>query len=268
MILGKNNFNFLKNISLTNKYLCIFIVLIVVQILFWNKYVNVKAELEVVSTPPNEKTMNALSFGDKEYYFRLKSFQVQNMGDTFGRFTSLKKYDYKKLYNWFIELEKLNYDSNYLPSLMAYYFSQTPIVEDKIYVVNFLKQHSLKQPEKKWWWLYQASYIANYEMKNKDLAIELASKLKEVAPNSAPLWAKQTVGMFLAQKGNSCEAVRIISEIMNELENNTTKTIEEKNREMNYMKFFLEKEISKLKEDTTFQVEECFFNNNGSVKNE
>lgn len=264
MILEKNNFNFLKNISITSKYLSIFIVLLVVQIVFWSKYVSIKAELEVVSTPPNEKTMEAFSFGDKEYYFRLKSFQVQNMGDTFGRFTSLKKYDYKKLYAWFIELEKLNYNSNYLPSLMAYYFSQTPIVEDKSYVVDFLTQHALKQPEKKWWWLYQASYIANYEVKNKDLAVELALKLKEVAPQSAPLWAKQTAGMFLAQKGDSCEAVRVISEVMNELENNTVKSIEEKEKEMNYMRFFLDKEVKKLKEDKTFQVEKCFFNNNGA----
>ena len=264
MILEKNNFNFLKNISITSKYLSIFIVLLVVQIVFWSKYVSIKAELEVVSTPPNEKTMEAFSFGDKEYYFRLKSFQVQNMGDTFGRFTSLKKYDYKKLYAWFIELEKLNYNSNYLPSLMAYYFSQTPIVEDKSYVVDFLTQHALKQPEKKWWWLYQASYIANYEVKNKDLAVELALKLKEVAPQSAPLWAKQTAGMFLAQKGNGCEAVRVISEIMNELENNTVKSIEEKEKEVNYMRFFLDKEVKKLKEDKTFQVEKCFFNNNGA----
>ena len=127
MILEKNNFNILKNISITSKYLSIFIVLLVVQIVFWSKYVSIKAELEVVSTPPNEKTMEAFSFGDKEYYFRLKSFQVQNMGDTFGRFTSLKKYDYKKLYAWFIELEKLNYNSNYLLSLMDYYFSLTTI---------------------------------------------------------------------------------------------------------------------------------------------
>ena len=50
-----------------------------------------------------------------------------------------------------------------------------------MYVVKFLEQHALKNPEKKWWWLYQASYIANYEIRNMDLAIELATKLKNVA---------------------------------------------------------------------------------------
>lgn len=269
MILKRNNFKCLiKNNLIVNRYLYIFIVLMLVQIFFWYKYSSIQAELDVVTTPPNEKTMRAFTFGDNEFYFRLKSFQVQNMGDTFGRFTSLKKYDYKKLYGWFVELEKLNYMSNYLPSLIAYYFSQTPIKEDKMYVVKFLEQHALKNPEKKWWWLYQASYIANYEIKNRDLAIKLATKLRNVAPDTAPLWTKQTAGIFLAQKGDSCEAIRVISEVMNERERNNVKSLDEKEEELNYMKFFLERELNKLNENKNFNVEKCFFNNNRSIVNE
>ena len=56
-------------------------------------------------------------------------------------------------------------------------------LEITIYIVKFLLQHALKDPEKKWWWLYQASYIANYSLKNKDMAIRMAYLLQKLAPD-------------------------------------------------------------------------------------
>ena len=178
------------------------------------------------------------------------------MGDTFGKFTSLIKYDYNKLFAWFYELEKLNYQSNYLPALSAYYFSQTPNKQDKLYTVYFLKQHALKNIEKKWWWLYQASYIANYGIGDKKLAIELATILKNLNLKNIPFWVKQTLNIFLSQWNDSCEAVRIISEIMNEIENNLSN--KDKETELNYMKFFLNKELKKIEKYDNFDIKKCF----------
>ncbi|MBR2141184.1 MAG: hypothetical protein IJ853_02410 [Rickettsiales bacterium] len=256
MILKINNSNF-GNFS-TKRYLYLFLLLLLCQVIFWFKFRTLEQELEVVSTPPSENTMKAFTFGDDEFYFRFKSFEVQNMGDTFGRFTSLKKYDYNKLYGWFKELEKLNYVSNYLPSLAAYYFSQTPKIEDRRYIVKFLQEHALKDLEKKWWWLYQASFIANYDLKDKDLAVSIASKLKDV--KNAPVWAKQTAGIYLAQSGNSCEAIRVMSEVVNDLENSDEKDKKKKEEELDYMEYFINRELEKLKEKGSFDLDQCFNN--------
>lgn len=256
------NFNFksFKNKYILNRlavYIYVLILLLSVQFFFWKTITNVRAFLDVVPIPPSEKTVKAFSFGDEEFYFRTKLFKVQNMGDTLGRFTSLKKYDYSKLYNWFIVLEKLNSKSMYLPSLAAYYFSQTPNKDDKIYMVNFLKGYALLNPEKNWWWLYQSVYIAFYGMNNKELGIELAYKLKEVSPETAPLWTKQMVAILLSKKGDDCESVRVISEILNDYENNKDKTEEEKEVELNYMKYFIEKKINILN-SKHINVNNCF----------
>jgi hypothetical protein len=236
--------------------MCVLLLLFVAQYLFWKKNVDVKAFLDIVPTPPNEKTVSAFTFGDTEFYYRTKVFKVQNMGDTFGRFTALRKYDYKKLYNWFIVLEKLNTKSTYLPSLAAYYYSQTQNIEDRIYVVDFLRQHTMRDPQKKWWWLYQAVYIAYYGMKNEELGIELAYQLKDIVPDDAPLWTKQMVGILLAKKGDDCEAVRVVGEVLNDFERNTTKTEEEKLNELNYMRYFINSKIELLK-SKNINVNDC-----------
>lgn len=263
MILRKSNFNIKKIFN--NIYLYVFLLFMIIQVFFWFKCSNIEAEIEIVPTPPNDKTVKAFCFGDDEFYFRLKLFKVQNMGDTYGRFTALKKYDYKKLFGWFKELEKLNYVSNYLPSLAAYYFSQTQNIEDRYYPVYFLRDHALRNPDKKWWWLYQASSIANYDIKDHELAIELALKLKDVAPDTVPTWVKQTAGLYLAKNGNNCEAIRVISEVMNDLETNNTKTKEEKEEELNYMKYFIKLKMEELKKDSNFNINKCL---NMEIKNE
>jgi hypothetical protein len=241
--------------------MCVLLLLFVVHYLFWKKNIDTKAFLDIVPTPPNEKTVNAFTFGDSEFYYRTKVFKVQNMGDTFGRFTALKKYDYKKLYEWFVVLEKLNTESTYLPSLAAYYYSQTQNIEDRIYVVNFLRQHTMRDPQNKWWWLYQAVYIAYYGMNNQELGIELAYQLKDIVPDSAPLWTKQMVGILLSKKGDDCEAIRVVGEILSDFEKNTTKTEEEKLKELNYMRYFINSKIELLK-NKNINVDDCF--NKGS----
>ncbi|MDR1499128.1 MAG: hypothetical protein LBS34_02480 [Rickettsiales bacterium] len=246
-----------KNFDITTVYIVVLLVLLAVQFAFWVKISGLKADIEIVSAAPSENTIRAFTFGDDEFYFRTKVFKVQNMGDTYGRFTALNRYDYGKLHDWFVALEKLNEKSTYLPALAAYYFSQTQNVADRMYIVNFLERHAMLNPKDNWWWLYQAAYIAFYNMNDQDLGIKLAHKLKAEAPDTAPMWVKQMVGIFLTKKGDDCEAVRVISEIMNDLENNTVKTEEEKLKELDYMKYFIQTKIDTLKKKN-INVKNCF----------
>ena len=137
MILEKKIFNgYLKNIiSFCKKKinLLLFIVILIVltcQILLWNRIKDIKPFIGITPNPPSLINMKAFSFGDGETYFRLKSYKLQNSGDTFGRFTPLKDYDYEKIYYWLINLDQLNSKSDYLASLGAYYYGQTQNIEN------------------------------------------------------------------------------------------------------------------------------------------
>ena len=87
MILKINNFR------TTKVYLILFMVLLLIQVFFWSKIKTLRAVLPIVKDPPNEKTIKAFTLGDDEFFYRLKGFEVQNMGDTFGRFSPLRNYD-------------------------------------------------------------------------------------------------------------------------------------------------------------------------------
>ncbi|HSQ97143.1 MAG TPA: hypothetical protein VLL98_00290 [Rickettsiales bacterium] len=222
-----------------------FIIFLILQIVFWKKTENIKPNLGIVPEVPTLATVKAFSFGDEEFYFRIKGLRLQNAGDTFGRFLPLKDYDYKKLTEWFMLLDNLDNKSNYIPSLAAYYYSMTQNTKDLIYIIDYLEQHADRDPQNKWWWFYQAMSIANNLYKDKDLAIRLATKLKNSSPDDAPLWTKQMLALLLADKGENCEAIKIINSIIDDYEKKDEKISDE---ELNFMRYFIEQKIKKLKE--------------------
>ncbi len=232
------------------------ILFLIFQIIFWFKTESIKPNLGIVPEVPTLSTVKAFSFGDEEFYFRYKGFRIQNTGDTFGRFSPLKDYDYNKLSQWFYLLDSLDSKSNYIPSLAAYYYSLTQNHQDVIYIINFLNDHADKDPEKKWWWYYQALYLANSVYKDKDLAIKMAEKLKKYSPDSAPLWTKQMLAILLSDKGEKCEAIRVISGILEEYEK-PGKDRSISDNEINFMKFFIQQRMEELKKDKNFNPEDC-----------
>ena len=153
-------------------------------------------------------------------------------------------------------MDSLDSKSNYIPSLAAYYYSLTQNHQDVIYIINFLNDHADKDPEKKWWWYYQALYLANSVYKDKDLAIKMAEKLKKYSPDSAPLWTKQMLAILLSDKGEKCEAIRVISGILEEYEK-PGKDRSISDNEINFMKFFIQQRMEELKKDKNFNPEDC-----------
>jgi hypothetical protein len=247
---------FLSKSNKTRIIFCCFMLFLVLQILFWIKTENIKPDLGIVPEVPTISTIKAFSFGDEEFYFRFKGLRLQNAGDTFGRFSPLKNYNYKKLATWFKLLDELDSKSNYIPSLAAYYYSMTQNKKDIIYIIEYLEQHADRDPQKKWWWYYQAMSLANNLYGNKDLAIRLAQKLKDNSPYDAPLWTKQMIALLLANEGKNCEAIRIIYSIIDDYNKSDRKISDE---EINFMKYFINKKIKELKEQN-FNPNNCITN--------
>lgn len=244
----------------THLYIIFLIVLLIVQYQFCKKYTNLKPYLDVVPPAFNTKTTKAFTFGDDEFYFRTKVLKVQNMGDTFGRVTALKDYDYKQLYDWINNLDELNHESNFLPSISAYYFSQTQNIQDRIYPIKFLEKHAMRDINHKWWWLYQAAFIAQYDLKDKELAAKLAIELRDNAPADIPFLVKQSIITHLNKNNQDCESLRMLNGMIDQysdVENEKDEKIkQQKMAELNYMRYFIEKIIKKLKENK-IDVNKC-----------
>jgi hypothetical protein len=204
---------------------------------FWWHSRNSLPELGVVPDVPGKTAVKALSFGDEEFYFRLLAHDIQNAGDTFGRFTELSKYDFKKLYAWFTLLDTLDRESSYIPFLASYYFAQTQNVADVRYVVDYLYEHSVDRPEKKYWWLAQAAYIAEHKLNDQDLALKVAKPLEQA--ENAPFWVRQLPAFVHERRGEMDDALHIIENIAK-----NSKDIPA--GEINFMNYFVKERLKKL----------------------
>lgn len=213
--------------------------LLVAQILVWSITRHHAPSLDIVPDVPSITSVKALSLGDEQFYFRVLGYQLQNAGDSFGRFTALKAYNYHQLYYWFVLLDSLDSTSNFIPSMASYYYSQTQYIPDVRYVVDYLDEHASKDLYHKWWWMAQAVYLANHKLRDKDLALKLAYKLAETPRNDIPLWVKQMPAFIHEQRGEMDEALIIIEDIMKHADHMDP-------GELNFMRYFVEERLGKL----------------------
>lgn len=223
------------------------------QIIFWFKTENIKADYKIIPTPPNQYLLNAASFGDNEFLFRAFVLRIQNSGDIFVNFTSLKDYDYSLLYQWLTLLDGLNEKSNLMPSLATYYFAQTQEKADKSYILRYLDEHASKNIDANWWWLFQAITIAQEDLHDDELALKLAHKLAQNNAKEAPLWTKQMPAFIYAKQGNDCMAFKVIQKILDE---NNRKQRQISVDEMNFMRYFIKNRLTKLK-NQRFDPRQC-----------
>ncbi len=230
----------------------VLLVILSIQIALWYWVTKpIKPELDVLPPVPSERAVKALSFGDEQFFFRLLAMNLQNAGDTFGRATPLKNYNYETLSRWFSLMDKLDARSNFTPTLAAYYFSQTQNWADVHYIVDYLEKHYDNNPQipGKWWWLHQAIFNANFRMKDSQRALDIAIKLSK-APGDLPMWARQMPAFFYAKMGEEEAARKIMVDILGGCKRDEKGAIVNCDHlskgEINFIHYFLKERLKKL----------------------
>jgi hypothetical protein len=231
----------------------LFIFTFVAQVFFWQKTENIKPYFEIVTPAPNPYIIQVFSLGDPEFLFRILAVRLQNSGDVFAGFTGLKNYDYARIYEWMLLLDELNPESNLVPALASYYYSQTQNKADNKYIVDYLDIHSAKNIDANWWWLVQAVYIAKNNLGNINRALNLAYKLSRNNAKNAPFWTKEMPAFIHEEKGEGCMAFAVIAKLIKESENGT-RQIEP--QEMNFIRYFINERLTKLQQQK-FSPKQC-----------
>lgn len=224
-------------------YLLFFLLAFAGQIFFWKKTESLKPHFDLVPAAPSKYLTSALAFGDDEFLFRIFATRLQNSGDVFAGFVALKNYDYLRIYQWLKVLDSLDSKSNFAPALASYYYSQTQKTEDSRYIVNYLDEHAAKNLDEKWWWLLQAIFIAKSQLKDLDLALDLAYKLSKNNAKNAPFWTKQMPAFISKEMGNNCLAFSIIEKLLQESEKGVHQISV---KEMNFMRHFISEQLARL----------------------
>lgn len=213
-----------------------FFIFLLLQVLLWTQVKSIKPEMAVLPELQTELAVKASALGDEQFYFRTLAFQLQNAGDTFGRVTPLKDYNYSLLRNWFSLLDTLDSKSNFAPALASYYYSNTQYTPDVRYIVDYLEEHADKDPENKWWWYAQAIYNAKFKLEDDNLALGIAYKLAKVKNPDIPLWAKQMAAFILEDLGEKEQAKIIICDIIENVEDIP-------DGELNFMFYFIRERL-------------------------
>lgn len=218
------------------KTYALFTIFLLAQTCFWYKTHSILPNMAIVPDVPGREVVKALSLGDEQFYFRYLALTIQNAGDTYGRFTPLKDYNYDKLGKWFHLLDSLDDKSDYIPSIASYYYSQTQHTPDVRYVVDYLYDHAAHRPEKKWWWLIQAIYLANHKLNDKDLALKVGKPLMDA--KGIPMWARQFPAFIYEQKGEPQQALYVMEHVLQGYEKNKLSR-----EDFNFMKYFIEERL-------------------------
>ena len=183
------------------------------QVAFWSQTRDLRAGWEGVPPVPSPKVALALALGDRQFLYRASAFTLQNMGDEGGRVTPLRDYDYRRLGRWFRLLDGFDAESEYLPFLVGYYFSQSTDKEDVRVVIGYLARIAMRDPERNWRWLMHAVYLARHRVKDTRLALDPAYRAAALDAPGIPLWTKQMPAFVLAEIGEK-EAARDLFEAL------------------------------------------------------
>lgn len=221
--------------------LTIFLGVLILLVGSWYILQHIVPTQEILAPVPKTRFEQIKYLGDNNLIYRSNALYLQNAGDTFGRVTGLRNYDYKVVYNWLKFLETFDAEAHYTPALASYYFGVTNVPEDLRVIMQFLEEDYDLNPAQKWWWMYIAVHIANHKLKDVDKALELAKRLS-VNPNpDVPKWAREMPAFILEKKGELDEALKVIKSVAEQYEDFSQS-------EINFMNYFIKERLGFAKE--------------------
>lgn len=186
-----------------------------------------------VPPAPSKNGMLAFALGDSEFAYRFIGVMLQNLGDTGGRWTMLKDYDYAELTKWLYLADALDPRSDFMPFLASYYFASVEPAEHMRPMISYLREVGQSAEGEKWRWLAQAVYLARFRLNDMNLAQTLAFELAANQNPKIPGWARQMPGFILTARGEKEAAYDIMTA--------TLKTEADKlaPQEVNYMRSYI-----------------------------
>lgn len=204
----------MKNLNTKNFSRNIFLLFLLFTVTAWFMSRDMVSSWANVPPPPNAKTAAFFSLGDTQLAYRQNILMLQNLGYGPAEDVPLKNYNYANLKKWFDIEDMLDPVSDAMPMLAAYYFGAVSDPEKLRYVVDYLGEVGQRPIKEKWRWLGRAVYLAKYEMKAPDKALELSYLLADNKNPNLADWARQMPAFILTEQGQEKTAYQIMLNIL------------------------------------------------------
>ncbi len=187
-----------------------FAMALAIQILAWTQVRDLRAQWLNVPPVPGAAGAAAFALGDTQFAYRTMGLMLQNFGDSGGRVTNFREYDYERLVQWFHLMGQFDPRSNFAPHLAAYYFSAVDDPQKLSLLADYLHEAGSISVEGKWQWLAQAVYLKRYKVNDLETAYQWSAELANLEDPSVPSWARQMPAFVKNAAGDKQAAYDIL----------------------------------------------------------
>ncbi len=177
----------------------------------------VERSLKISNLPstPKESVIRIFSLDEKIASSKFLMLWLQAFDNQPGISLSFKQLDYDRLISWLNLIYELDPRSEYPLLSASRIYTEVPDNVKRKKMLDFVLEKFLEEPGKRWQWMTHAIYVAKHKMKDLDLALRLARKIREnTSENQAPYWARQMEIFILEDKGELESAMIIIGGLL------------------------------------------------------
>lgn len=204
------------------------------QALFAWQTKHVRPFWTVMPPVPTERALSAQSFGDAQFLYRWLVMDLQNFGDTGGRFTPLRDYDMNLVVEWLQALHGLDARAEHHVALAALYFSQTQDRSSLKPLVQFIMRVVDDDPPHRLQWIANALLLAEVRLKDPELVKAIADQIARYDfPQMKPI-AYQLPAVLYDRTGDPVRAAALMERAKDLLRGKVPET------ELRYMNSFIE----------------------------
>jgi len=169
-----------------------------------------RAAAEDLGPPPSEGALRLASVGEPIALGKLLMLYIQAFDYQAGTRTPYRDLNYDHLEQWLDRVLELDPDGQYPLMSASRLYAEVPDSAKQRKMLEFVYREYLKDPNRRWPWLAQATVIAKHELKDLALAREYAVALqKHTTTPDAPPWVRQ-MEPFILEDMNELEAARIL----------------------------------------------------------
>lgn len=167
------------------------------------------AKQDLPPAPPAE-SIALWGLGDNLTLARVLTLWLQSFDYQPGLSLSFRELDYGRLVNWLDLLLDLDSRSGYPLLLASRVYAEVNDSDRKRIMLEFVAQKFLEAPNRRWKWLAHAVYVAKYQLKDQELALQYATLLADnVTDASVPHWARQ-LHIYTLEDMGRIEAARVL----------------------------------------------------------
>lgn len=186
----------------------------------WWHVRHVQAVWTNVPPPPGVSGASIGAIGDRQMAYRTGALMLQNFGDTGGRTTPLKDYNFERLGQWFMLEDGLDPRAVHVPYIAAYYYGGSqngkklrPLIDYLAFIGRRNDAHE-RLGFQNWRWMGQAIYLARFRLDDLNLALTLANELAASYHPGMPGWTKQMPAFVLNAKGDKQAAYALMLSVL------------------------------------------------------